>query len=86
MFDIWLFLYFSRFITMMIRNDLNYSPQTIYWLGGTIAPNKHLKWNDGSNVTYQVCVCMSGMLTNIFRLLDIVIVEYPIFVRLFDAR
>lgn len=45
----------SRFITTNIRNELDYSPQTIYWLGGKFESNKHLKWNDGSNVTYKVC-------------------------------
>lgn len=45
---------FTRFITTNIRNELDYSPQTIYWLGGKFESNKHLKWNDGSNITYKV--------------------------------
>lgn len=59
--------FFSRFITTNIRNELDYSPQTIYWLGGKFESNKHLKWNDGSNLTYKVCntllnvsVCIKG--------------------------
>lgn len=43
-----------RFITTNIRNELDYSPQTIYWLGGKFESNKHLKWNDGSNISYKV--------------------------------
>ncbi|XP_031632855.1 uncharacterized protein LOC116346788 isoform X2 [Contarinia nasturtii] len=43
----------QRFITTNIRNELDYSPQTIYWLGGKFESNKHLKWNDGSNITYK---------------------------------
>ncbi|XP_055323439.1 uncharacterized protein LOC129578625 isoform X2 [Sitodiplosis mosellana] len=43
----------QRFITTNIRNELDYSPQTIYWLGGKFESNKHLKWNDGSNLTYK---------------------------------
>lgn len=47
-------IYATRFITTNIRNELDYSPQTIYWLGGKFESNKHLKWNDGSNITYKV--------------------------------
>lgn len=43
-----------RFITTNIRNELDYSPQTIYWLGGRFESNKYLKWNDGSNITFKV--------------------------------
>lgn len=48
------FVSICRFITTNIRNELDYSPQTIYWLGARFESNKHLKWNDGSNITYKV--------------------------------
>lgn len=46
----------QRFIITNLRNELDYSPQTIYWLGGKLEANKYLKWIDGSNVTYKVSV------------------------------
>lgn len=44
----------QRFIVTNLRNELDYSPQTIYWLGGKLEANKYLKWIDGSNITYKV--------------------------------
>lgn len=43
----------QRFIITSLRNELDYSPQTIYWLGGRLESNKYLKWIDGSNITYK---------------------------------
>lgn len=49
----------QRFIITSLRNELDYSPQTIYWLGGKLESNKHLKWIDGSNITYKVSLVPS---------------------------
>lgn len=50
----------QRFIITSLRNELDYSPQTIYWLGGKMESNKHLKWIDGSNITYKVSLVSSS--------------------------
>lgn len=36
-----------------IRNQLDYSPQAIYWIGGQMVDNE-FKWLDGTNITFKV--------------------------------
>lgn len=37
-----------------IRNQMDYSPHAIYWLGGELAQNKEFEWVDGSPMSYMV--------------------------------
>lgn len=43
-----------RFITANIRNQMDYTPQAVYWLGGELSQNKEFEWTDGSAMTFQV--------------------------------
>ncbi|XP_059617745.1 uncharacterized protein LOC132262482 [Phlebotomus argentipes] len=43
----------QRFITSSIRNDMDYSPRGIYWLGGEITKSGNLEWSDGTDLTFQ---------------------------------
>uniref|UniRef100_A0A1B0GQ85 Uncharacterized protein n=1 Tax=Phlebotomus papatasi TaxID=29031 RepID=A0A1B0GQ85_PHLPP len=43
----------QRFITSSIRNDMDYSPRGIYWLGGEVTQNGHVEWSDGMDLTFQ---------------------------------
>ncbi|GAB0092216.1 C-type lectin-like [Sergentomyia squamirostris] len=43
----------QRFITSSIRNDVNYSPRGIYWLGGIIGDSGNIQWSDESEITFQ---------------------------------
>ena len=48
------FLY--RFVIGNIRNQLDYSPQAIYWLGCELSQNKEFEWVDGTEMLYKVCI------------------------------
>ncbi|KAJ6638368.1 Galactose-specific lectin nattectin, partial [Pseudolycoriella hygida] len=43
----------QRFISANIRNQMDYTPQAIYWLGGELSQNKEFEWTDGSAMTFQ---------------------------------
>ncbi|XP_059222708.1 uncharacterized protein LOC106084839 isoform X3 [Stomoxys calcitrans] len=42
-----------RFITSNIRNQIDYSPQLIYWLGAELEKNLQFEWTDGSKMIFQ---------------------------------
>lgn len=44
-----------RFITSNIRNQIDYSPQLIYWLGAELEKNGQFEWTDDSRMSFQVC-------------------------------
>lgn len=37
-----------------LKLNVFFSSTSVYWLGGRFESNKHLKWNDGSNITFKV--------------------------------
>lgn len=43
-----------RFITSNIRNQIDYSPQLIYWLGAELEKNGQFEWTDDSRMSFQV--------------------------------
>lgn len=43
-----------RFITANIRNQMDYTPQAVYWLGGELSQNREFEWTDGSAMSFQV--------------------------------
>ncbi|XP_055685615.1 uncharacterized protein LOC129791455 isoform X2 [Lutzomyia longipalpis] len=43
----------QRFITSSIRNEMDYSPRAVYWLGAELTKNGNFVWSDGSNITFQ---------------------------------
>ncbi|XP_073829879.1 uncharacterized protein isoform X3 [Musca autumnalis] len=42
-----------RFITSNIRNQIDYSPQLIYWLGAELEKNRQFEWTDDTAMTFQ---------------------------------
>ncbi|XP_065365478.1 uncharacterized protein LOC135958499 [Calliphora vicina] len=42
-----------RFITSNIRNQIDYSPQLIYWLGAELEKNGQFEWTDDSKMSFQ---------------------------------
>lgn len=44
----------KRFITSSIRNQADYSPQLVYWLGGELANNRQFEWTDDTRMRFQV--------------------------------
>ncbi|KAM7348381.1 uncharacterized protein ACRADG_007714 isoform 6-T15 [Cochliomyia hominivorax] len=42
-----------RFITSNIRNQIDYSPQLIYWLGAELEKNGQFEWTDDSRMSFQ---------------------------------
>lgn len=44
----------QRFITTNIRNNVDYSPRALYWLGGELAENREYEWTDGTGMSFQV--------------------------------
>lgn len=46
-------LFLIRFVVTSIRNQLDYSPQAIYWIGGQMVDNE-FKWLDGTDITFKV--------------------------------
>ncbi|XP_075158958.1 uncharacterized protein LOC142232130 [Haematobia irritans] len=42
-----------RFITSNIRNQIDYSPQLIYWLGAELEKNLQFEWTDGAKMSFQ---------------------------------
>lgn len=43
-----------RFISANIRNQNDYSPQLIYWLGAELEKHGHFEWTDDSKMNFQV--------------------------------
>ncbi|KFB42558.1 AGAP000443-PA-like protein [Anopheles sinensis] len=45
----------QRFITSNIRNSIDYTPRSLYWVGGEITTNGNLEWVDGVKLLFEVC-------------------------------
>lgn len=43
-----------RFITSNIRNQIDYSPQLIYWLGAELEKSGQFEWTDDTRMSFQV--------------------------------
>ncbi|XP_037027805.1 uncharacterized protein LOC119068348 isoform X6 [Bradysia coprophila] len=43
----------QRFIAANIRNQMDYTPQAVYWLGGELSQSKEFEWTDGSAMSFQ---------------------------------
>lgn len=44
----------NRFITSNIRNSLDYTPRSLYWVGGEITNTGSLEWVDGVKLLFEV--------------------------------
>uniref|UniRef100_A0A182SSJ7 Uncharacterized protein n=1 Tax=Anopheles maculatus TaxID=74869 RepID=A0A182SSJ7_9DIPT len=43
----------QRFITSNIRNSIDYTPRSLYWVGGEITDNGNLEWVDGVKLLFE---------------------------------
>ncbi|XP_055617633.1 uncharacterized protein LOC129762992 isoform X3 [Toxorhynchites rutilus septentrionalis] len=43
----------QRFITTNIRNNLDYTPRALYWLGGELSETAHFEWSDGAKLSFE---------------------------------
>ncbi|XP_058063429.1 uncharacterized protein LOC131213412 [Anopheles bellator] len=43
----------QRFITANIRNSPDYTPRSLYWVGGEISANGDLEWTDGVKLRFE---------------------------------
>uniref|UniRef100_A0A182JN34 Cubilin n=1 Tax=Anopheles atroparvus TaxID=41427 RepID=A0A182JN34_ANOAO len=43
----------QRFITSSIRNSVDYTPRSLYWVGGEITANGNLEWVDGVKLLFE---------------------------------
>ncbi|XP_053678642.1 uncharacterized protein LOC128729018 [Anopheles nili] len=43
----------QRFITSNIRNSIDYTPRSLYWVGGEITTNGNLEWVDGVKLLFE---------------------------------
>ncbi|XP_035898286.1 uncharacterized protein LOC118505883 isoform X4 [Anopheles stephensi] len=43
----------QRFITSNIRNSIDYTPRSLYWVGGEITVNGNLEWVDGVKLLFE---------------------------------
>ncbi|XP_055586798.1 uncharacterized protein LOC129739391 isoform X3 [Uranotaenia lowii] len=43
----------QRFITANIRNNLDYTPRALYWVGGELSELGELEWTDGAKLQFE---------------------------------
>ncbi|XP_050099213.1 uncharacterized protein LOC126579711 [Anopheles aquasalis] len=43
----------QRFITLNIRNSPDYTPRSLYWVGGELTANGNLEWADGAKLKFE---------------------------------
>jgi hypothetical protein len=44
----------QRFVTANVRNHVDYTPRSFYWLGGELSQNFGFEWTDGTAMAFQV--------------------------------
>lgn len=46
------FIHLTRFIISNIRNNMDYSQRSFYWLGAEYSKNSDFEWTDGSKMSF----------------------------------
>lgn len=71
----------NRFVVTSIRNQLDYSPQAIYWIGGQIVDNE-FKWLDGADITFKVTIYTTHLICIALHFIIIIIITITIVINM----